>query len=89
MFREGKGTNRVSQAPSRQRLAISSEAESTTSGGNLPHGSRMRTGKANLIYDNESKTKIVIHRKQITIQCHSWEKEEFEFTPCFQKKNSF
>ncbi len=48
MSDEGEGTNRVPQTPSRRCLKISSEAESTTAGGNLFHGSTMRTGNANL-----------------------------------------
>ncbi len=39
MSEEGEGANRVSQTPSRRRLKASSEAESTTSAGNLFHGS--------------------------------------------------
>ncbi len=54
MFKEGKGANRVSQRPSRRRLKISFEAESTTSGGNLFHGSTMRTcGVPNWSADGE------------------------------------
>ncbi len=49
MSEKVQGANRVSQTPSKRRLKTPSEAESTTSGGDLFHGFDNADRKSNLV----------------------------------------